>query len=98
MSPTVDSQFESMINNMPEKTGKSLGEWFAILKEANFAKHGEMLKLLKEEYGVTHGFTYTIAALYRQQAEGGAPAEDDLVSPELPGSAMRLSGWMNWLR
>ncbi len=36
-----------------------------------------MMKLLKGEYGVTHGYANTIALLYRQQAAGGTPASDD---------------------
>lgn len=30
-----------MIDNMPEKTGKSLDEWKKILKEKSFTKHSE---------------------------------------------------------
>ncbi len=56
-----------MIDNMPEKTGKSLEEWFAVLGASGETKHGNMLKLLKSEFGVTHGFANTIASLYRQQ-------------------------------
>ena len=82
MPATVDPQLESMINNMPEKTGKSLAEWFTILKDANLAKHGDMMKLLKGEFGVTHGFANTIVLLFRQQAEGGPPAEEDLVADQ----------------
>ena len=71
MSLDQDSQTKTMINNMPDKTGKSLDEWFSVLAAAGLEKHGEMMKLLKGEYGVTHGFANTIAMLYRQQAAGG---------------------------
>jgi len=82
MSLSIDPQLQTMINNMPEKTGKSLEEWFVILNEANLSKHGEMMKLLKGEHDVTHGFANTIVLLFRQQAEGGAPAEEDLVAAQ----------------
>ena len=75
MSPYVEEQLNTMIKNMPEKTGKSIEEWFAVLKEANLAKHGEMMKLLKVEYSVTHGFAGTIVQLYRQNLECGPPSE-----------------------
>lgn len=74
----MEPALKTMIDNMPAKTGKSLTEWKAILKEANLAKHGEMLKLLKAEYGVSHGFANTIASLYRQD---DAP-EVDLVAEQ----------------
>jgi len=39
-----------------EKTGKTLEEWMAIVKQQSFQKHGEIMKYLKGEHGMTHGF------------------------------------------
>ena len=39
-----------MIDDMPEKTGKSLSEWKKILKEKSFAKHSESVKYLKTAF------------------------------------------------
>lgn len=96
MAHTVDSMTQKMIDNMPEKTGKSLEEWFAVLKTNDLQKHGEMLKLLKGEYGVTHGFANTIATLYRQQADGGPASEDDLVAGQYKGKE-HLQPWYDKL-
>lgn len=85
-----DPQVQTMIDNMPEKTGKSLEAWFALLAKAGLEKHGEMMKLLKGEHGVTHGFANTIVLLYRQQAAGGAPADADLVAQQFAGSKAGL--------
>ncbi|HET6446971.1 MAG TPA: DUF4287 domain-containing protein, partial [candidate division Zixibacteria bacterium] len=85
MSYTDDPQVQSMIDNMPEKTGKSLAEWFEILSDSGLEKHGQLMKLLKSEFGVTHGYANTIVLIFRQQAEGGAPAEDELVSSQYEG-------------
>ena len=52
---------QTMIDNMPEKTGKSLAEWQALVAKSGAAKHGEIMKLLKGEHGVTHGFANLIA-------------------------------------
>lgn len=90
MSDKQDPQLQTMINNMPEKTGRSLDEWFNVIATADLEKHGEIMKLLKGEYGVTHGFANTIALLYRQQAEGGAPADDDLVAEQYAGDKAGL--------
>lgn len=65
----MDKALRTMINNMPEKTGKSLEEWKTILKQQNFAKHGEAMKFLKGEHGVTHGFANTIIALSKESNE-----------------------------
>lgn len=61
---TPEEMLQTMISNMPEKTGKSLDEWRALLKGTDLHKHGEVLKLLKGDYGVTHGFANSIAAIY----------------------------------
>jgi len=59
----MDKVLKTMIDNMPEKTGKSLDEWKSILKEKSFNKHSEGLKFLKSEHGVTHGFANAIVSL-----------------------------------
>ena len=42
----MDKALQTMISNMPEKTGKSLEEWKKILKDKAFSKHGEAVKFL----------------------------------------------------
>lgn len=90
MADVIDPQLQTMINNMPEKTGKSLTEWYQVIRAAGLEKHGDIMKLLKGEYGVTHGFANTISILYRQQATGGLPAEADLVSAQYAGAKAGL--------
>ena len=68
----MDKALQTMIDNMPEKTGKSLEEWKKILRAKSFAKHGEAMSFLKGEHGVTHGFANTIIHL----------SKDDQASPE----------------
>ncbi|GGW26888.1 DUF4287 domain-containing protein [Arenibacter certesii] len=63
----MDKALQTMIDNMPEKTGKSLGEWKKILKEKSFAKHTEGVNYLKAEYQVTHGFANTIVTLSKEE-------------------------------
>lgn len=70
-----------MINNMPEKTGKSLQEWKTILKAKGFEKHGEAMKFLKGEHGVTHGFANTIILLSKENRD----TADDLVTAQYKG-------------
>ena len=63
----MDKALQTMIDNMPAKTGKSLAEWKKLLKEKSFSRHGEAMKFLKEEYGVTHGFANTIIILAKEE-------------------------------
>jgi predicted transport protein len=90
MSKSVDPQLQTMIDNMPEKTGKSLTDWYKIVASSGAEKHGEIMKVLKGEHGVTHGYANTITILYRDQAAGGAPAEQDLLSSQYTGAKAGL--------
>ncbi len=71
----MDKALQTMIDNMPEKTGKSLNEWISILKKTSFSKHSEAVKFLKAEHKVTHGFANTIVTLYNKQDN---PSEDPI--------------------
>ncbi|AXG70557.1 hypothetical protein KORDIASMS9_02797 [Kordia sp. SMS9] len=62
----MDKALETMIANMPEKTGKSLEEWLTLLKTKTFAKHSEAVNFLKKEHNVTHGFANTIVHLSKE--------------------------------
>ena len=65
----MDKALQTMISNMPDKTGKSLQEWHSILKTKGFTKHSEAVNFLKKEYKVTHGFANTIVSLSKDEAQ-----------------------------
>jgi hypothetical protein len=90
MASNVDQQLQTMINNMPEKTGKSLEEWFSVLAASDLEKHGELMKVLKGEHGVTHGFANTIVSLFRDKQDGGPAPEADLVTVQYDGAKANL--------
>ncbi|MGL5001803.1 MAG: DUF5655 domain-containing protein [Casimicrobium sp.] len=57
----MDKTAAAMIENLKSKTGHSLEEWKAIIAKQKFAKHGEIVKFLKETHQVTHGYASEIA-------------------------------------
>ena len=77
-----DPYVHTMISNMPEKTGKSLDEWFKVLKSRKFEQHSEIMNLLKKELGLTHGYANTISLLFRQKLAGGAPSDEALIAAQ----------------
>lgn len=77
----MEQALQTMINNMPEKTGKSLLEWKKILKAKNFEKHGQAMKFLKEEHKVTHGFANTIIQLSKENSD----SDEVLISQQYDG-------------
>ncbi len=40
----MDKALQTMINNMPEKTGKKLDEWLQVLHKENIEKHSIAVK------------------------------------------------------
>lgn len=62
MAKSLAEMLQSMIDNLPSKTGKSLSEWLKITKSCGLEKHGQIVKFLKSDHGVTHGFANLIAA------------------------------------
>ena len=77
----MDKALQTMIANMPEKTGKSLNEWKEVLKGKSFAKHSEAVIYLKKEHNVTHGFANTIVVLSKEENE----TPTDLVENQYKG-------------
>lgn len=77
----MNKALQSMIENMPEKTGKSLEEWKDVLKKQSFEKHSQAVNYLKSEHGVTHGFANTIVTLSKEEQTN----EVDLIAYQYNG-------------
>ena len=82
---TPEEQTQSMINNLPEKTGKSLPQWLALCKKSGLEKHGELVKFLKADHGMTHGFANLVVHEYRNGAVSAPTAGSDLVVTQYSG-------------
>jgi len=85
MGSTPQDQLATMLANIPEKTGKPLDEWLAIISNSGLDKHGAIMKLLKGEHGVTHGFANLIASKALESGE-----EVDLVAAQYSGAKEAL--------
>src|SRR4051794_27767120 len=73
---TPEEGMASMIRNLAEKTGKTLEQWIAIAKKSKLQKHGEIVKMLKSEHGLSHGYANMVALRTLQAASGGGGAGD----------------------
>ena len=85
MKKSPEAMRKNRIDNLPTKTGKSLGEWQALIRTAALTKHGEVMKFLKGEHGVSHGYANQIA-LEALKPEGAPTAgSDDLIDAQYDG-------------
>ena len=81
----MDQGTITMIENLHKNTGKSLEQWISIVKKQNFAKHGEMVKFLKEQHSLTHGFANLIALKTKGSDAGSVENQDDLILKQYKG-------------
>lgn len=79
-----------MVANLKEKTGKALPEWLKIAQRSGFSRHGEIVKFLKDEHELTHGYANLVAHRTLQASAGSAPAGDDLVEAQYAGAKAAL--------
>lgn len=93
MAKSPEEMAQTMINNLKAKTGKSLSEWLKVLKPESFEKHGQIMKFLKGEHGITHGFANLIATGFLRGEDSLVPTKadcDDLVSAQYSGAKAEL--------
>jgi predicted transport protein len=81
----MDKATQTMIENLHKNTGKTLEQWIDIVKTQNFAKHGEVIKFLKEIHGLTHGFANLIAHKAKGSDAGSADNPGDLITKQYKG-------------
>jgi hypothetical protein len=85
MATSPEDQLATMLANLPEKTGKTLEEWKTLIAASAWEKHGEIVKGLKSDHGVTHGFANLIAAKFRETGD-----EPDLIEAQYAGAKADL--------
>lgn len=81
----MDQATLTMIENLQKNTGKSLDEWISIVKASGIEKHGEMIKHLKSEHGLTHGFANLVAHKAKGSDAGSAENPQQLIEEQYKG-------------
>src|SRR5262245_28948197 len=76
MPDAVELATQSQIKNLEKSTGKSFDEWIAIAQKHG-GKHSEIVKFLKEKYGMGHGNANLVAIKAREQSEPPKAAGTD---------------------
>jgi len=81
----MDQAEKTMLDNLYKNTGKTLEEWIVIVKKENFGKHTEILKFLKEQYLLTHGFANLVALKSKGTDAGSVENKDELIEKQYKG-------------
>ena len=85
----MDEALKTMIANYEKNTGKPFEAWVAIARKEKLAKHGEIVKLLKEKHGMGHGYANLVATQVLR-GDAPAPAGGDLVAAQYAGAKAGL--------
>ena len=86
MPASPEAMAAAMVANMKDKTGKTLEQWLAIAKKIGASKHGEIVKALKTDHGLTHGYANLVAhKLLESDAGSKAAGGTDLVAAQYAG-------------
>jgi len=90
MAKSPEEMLKTMIENLPKTTGKAIDEWRKIVAKTKLAKHGEIVKHLKSEYGIGHGYANQIAQ--RALAPAGADGRnaDTMLDAQYAGAKSAL--------
>lgn len=75
----------AMVANMKEKTGKDLAAWKKLVAKSGCEKHGEIVKWLKAEHGMTHGYANLVSHKFRASDAESVAATTDLVAAQYGG-------------
>jgi predicted transport protein len=86
----MDQQAKTMADNLKKNTGKSLDQWITDVKGTGLAKHGEMMKWLKGDQGLTHGFANFVALKTLRTDADSAENKEALVAVQYQGKEQFL--------
>lgn len=90
MAKSPEEMLASMIANFEKNTGKPLEHWIKVAKASKLAKHGEIVKMLKSDHGMGHGYANVVAQKTLGGADGDAESGDDLVAAQYVGAKVGL--------
>ena len=72
-----EESLEKMVASLKEQTGKTLEEWQSVIVQSGWTKHGEIVKGIKDGFGVSHGYANQIAL---RSVSSGPPNSDDPIT------------------
>lgn len=94
-SPT--DMMAAMLNNLEGKTGKPLNNWLKVVQKSGEVKHNSIIKFLKNNHGLTHGYANLIAFKFRGQFEE-VKSGDGLIEDQYKGDKENLKPFYEILK
>jgi predicted transport protein len=89
VAKTPEEATQTMIENLKKNTGKSLDQWVKIAQSSKLAKHGEIVKFLKDEHELGHGYA-NLVAMKSLGTLSSDESTDDLLAGQYAGAKAGL--------
>ena len=80
---SVEKALETQLQNIQTKTGKSLEELAALVRESGLSKHGQIRDMLKRDLGLGHGDANTLTHMVLKSDGESAAKEQGLTADEV---------------
>lgn len=88
----MEKALETQLANIEKRTGRSVADLIAVVRNSGLEKHGEMRDMLKRDLGMGHGDANVIVhlALHAGGAEGDGPSVVEAVDALYTGPKAAL--------
>ena len=78
MPSTPEEMMAAMMKNIVEKNGHDIDHWLKIAEESGETKHMAIIKYLKANHGMTHGYANLVAFKVREK-DNPTQSEDEIL-------------------
>jgi hypothetical protein len=89
----IDKALQTQLNNIETRTGKTLDQLYAIIKNSGLNKFGQIRDMLKKDLGMGHGDANTLVHMYMkfQEEKTSKPTSlEDVINEIYSGSKAHL--------
>lgn len=90
MAKSPEEVAAAMVQNLKATTGKSIDEWLKLVSSFGLQKHGDIVKRLKADHGIGHGYANLIAHKSLEAASGGPSDDSQLLEAQYAGAKAAL--------
>lgn len=80
----LSSAEQTQVANIEKQSGKTMEEWIRVVHSSGLQKHGEIVSMLKEKHGFTHG-NANMVVHWAKQSFAGATDDDALIEAQYKG-------------
>ena len=81
----VDKATETQLKNIQTRTGKTLDEFYALIRKSGLTRHGEIRDLLKRDLSMGYGDANALAGAYLKSDGRGTAPVGEATSADIVG-------------